>query len=191
MSKSSSEYFLVREERLNEIREFSRLLSVAIVHYAQGDTAKIATINNNVSTRCPRCDMRLTGAEFLSVGQPDEQGEKKPKIERMQLGYCARSGCDASTCLVNFHRTPDVDWSGLFGGMHLSQDERKKSETAELALVKEKRRAELKRQAGRLAIGLGVIAILLIIWQWRRGGRIPVLREPEKFRVTIVPDGHK
>ena len=34
-------------------------------------------------------------------------------------------------------------------------------------------------------------ALLLIIRQWYLGGRIPILREPEKFRVTPSPAEHE
>ena len=191
MSASPPEYYLVRNERLSEVREFSRLLSYAVVNYSKGNAAKSLTLLANISTHCARCNMRLNGEEFLSVGRPDDNGEKQAKIQRMQLGYCARSGCNADFCEVNFHRHPDLDWPDLFHEMENGLKDRESLLTTATAEKRVAMRKAFSQTMGRVGVGVALLCLLLLVWQWRRGGRIPILREPEKFRVTPVAPGQK
>ncbi|MDB6027007.1 MAG: hypothetical protein JWM68_3230 [Verrucomicrobiales bacterium] len=170
--------------------EFSRMLSEAVVNYAKGDAKITATIGSSLSTLCPRCNIRLNGDELLAIADPNET-ERSPKVQRMQLGYCARSSCDSTMCQVFFHRNLGVNWQIFFDEMSLCQQNRKES-TKFVDIEKQVAfRKELLRKMGRLSIGLVVICLLVMIWQWHRGGRIPYLREPEKFRVTPLPPGQK
>ena len=51
------------------------------------------------------------------------------------------------------------------------------------------RRAARLGVARRVGLALVIVVLLLLFRQWYFGGRIPLIREPEKFRVDPAPPG--
>jgi hypothetical protein len=187
---ASSEFYLVEERRLKDAAEFSRALSSAIVRFSDEDATKVIALVSKISTHCARCEIRLTGQEFLIAGTNPED-EKPPKIQRVQLGYCARSDCGSNLYEVRYHRDTSIDWSAFFERMYESKSKVDETKLLEEAALRSIKQARLKKQLQQVAAGTVVIAGLLIMWQWNRGGRIPFLREPEKFRVTPLAAGQQ
>jgi hypothetical protein len=63
---------------------------------------------------------------------------------------------------------------------------------AKVSADQARKRAVNLRLVARLTLGLGILLTLLVIRQLYYGGTIPLLREPEKFKVDVVPPGeHK
>jgi hypothetical protein len=91
---------------------------------------------------------------------------------------------------LHFGRVPDLDWEVIQEQMAAAENHRLALVAAEAAAKRAAQRKFNWRFIARVAIALGVLLLLLMIRQWYLGGRIPILREPEKFRVAPAPEEH-
>jgi hypothetical protein len=75
-----------------------------------------------------------------------------------------------------------LDWNQVKSALSTQLEAVAESATGEeAARLAELARAQ-KRKWLRVGLGLLVLLLLLMVRQWYRGGTIPFLREPEKFR---------
>lgn len=141
-----------------------------------------------VSAECLGCAMQVSGEELQALSQPPSVEAGSAKINRMRLGDCARPGCNSYYYRLQFQRDQRVDWPGL-----VSRVQTRVPEPIGLAPVRPRRRLPWRSWARpafvrRLGIAVVIIVALLLVREWRQGGQIPLLHEPEQFRVDPAPE---
>ena len=109
------------------------------------------------------------------------------RLDRLRQGYCARNGCDSYYYRIHFDDRPDLDWTKILEKAdHL--------EVATQATPEKETEAITIRNwlLIRLAMGLGVVLILLLFWHVRYYGYFPVLQKPHKYTVdpAFVSQSH-
>lgn len=155
-------------------------------------------LRDAISAQCVQCGIRLTGDELLALAEATEDAEgtraasrppapPNPKVARLRLGYCARSGCDSCYYRVTFEPRPGLDWTKLLPGAELEVTTTAPAEDPGHAERQAAFRSSVRRTAGKAALALGVLIVLLVARHWYQGGTIPYLREPEKFDVEVAP----
>jgi len=92
---------------------------------------------------------------------------------------------------LHFGQVPELDWKMVLGQMEGAESHRLELAAAEAAAKCAAIRRDKQRTIIRFAIALGILLLVLILRQWYVGGRIPLLREPEKFRVAPLPEEHQ
>lgn len=161
----------------------------------------VPRLRDAISAECVQCGIRLTGAELLALAEAGEAGEvtgdaraasrppapPNPKVARLRLGYCARSGCDSCYYRVTFEPRPGLDWTKLLPGAELEVTAAAPAEDPGNAERQAAFRSSVRRTVGKAALALGALVLLLVARHWYQGGTIPYLREPEKFDVQVAP----
>ena len=140
-----------------------------------------ATVRAAFSAECVKCGSRVTGEELLRSADTSEPVEVNENIERMRLGQCIRQGCDAARYRLIFQRIPGLDWRTIFERMEEVTAAKKEAARTQSKL------GRWLSARWRVAAGVALILLVLLIRQWYLGGRIPLIREPEKFRVDPLP----
>lgn len=182
----------VREEKIEALADFTADLADACRRCDPTSTKITEAVGAALSAECPKCGIRVSGAELLAVSTAAEDASIHPKIKRMRLGYCARDGCEALMYRLHFGQVPELDWRTVLGQMESARNHRCELAAAEAAAKRVAIRRDKQRTIVRFAIALGILLLVLILRQWYVGGRIPLLREPEKFRVAPLPEeNHK
>jgi len=140
-----------------------------------------------LSAQCVQCGIYVSGAELFALSRQSLEGGDTPKIKRLRLGDCARKGCDSYYYRLSFEPIAGFDWPTLLARADSARHEPTTTISATTA-VPMVAKAPLQLVISRRAwIALGVILLLLVIRQWYRGGRIPLIHEPEHFRVDPAP----
>jgi len=175
---------IIRQEHLHGLPHFCLNLAEALKRIVPDEARRRTLARTSLSGECVLCGLNVNGEEFLAVGASEaEAATANAKIARLRQGYCGRNGCDSCFYRLTFYPYPDLDWAQAFTQSETVQEEQREEAKAEVAEVKGLRRVHRWKLAGRVLIGLTVLCLLYVIRQWYTGGTIPILREPEKFRV--------
>ena len=135
---------------------------------------------------CVRCGVRVSGVELLAMGDASIWGETSLRIQRLRLGRCANDECTGSRYRIVFQSRSDLNWDLVFALVRMIEKERGEAPSAaELAVERSQRRWRYLRVASLVA----VLLLFFLIHQWYLGGTIPLLRQPEAFRVDLQPAG--
>lgn len=180
---------LTRQEQIKGLVDFTSDLAAAVRHQNNGEQKPDVTMSELVSAECAVCNLRVSGAELLKVGEPAESPEVSSAVKRLRLGYCAHPGCESHFYRISFFNRAGVDWQAVFAHMAVLAEARKMATVVGSVEKQRELQAFRRKLAGRILLGVGVIVILLMIRQWYYGGTIPLIREPEKFRVGTIPGG--
>lgn len=172
------------EKPIAELAAFSQELAAACRHCDLDSEKASQVMSDAVVAECVKCNIHVRGDELLLIATATSDPSVHAKIKRMNLGYCARDGCESLTYLLRFNQTAGLDWEKFQEHMEAARNKRLQFFAAEAAAKRVMQQKAKQWYLRRLAIMVGVILILLVIRQWYTGGRIPLLREPEKFRVT-------
>ena len=133
------------------------------------------------------CAIQVSGDELYALSQPPSPERATAKIGRMRLGDCARQGCEACYYRLTFQNQPGIDWQTVLSEIEMLRQQRPGPVSGPTLHRLPWRGWMLSGLALRLGLALMLIAMLLLARQWRQGGRIPFLREPEHFRVDPAP----
>ena len=185
----SSEPVHVRSQHLQRLGQFSLTLAEVLEQSATAPDKLREVLRGAWSGECVQCGIQVTGEELLALSKPAEAGEANPRVARLRQGYCARNRCDSYYYRLIFTPHPDIDWTRVLSQTEPQEAEHVKQADAECAAVEAAKRAVRRRMAGRVLVGVAVVALLLLIRQWFVGGTIPLVREPENFQVDPVPSG--
>jgi hypothetical protein len=147
------------------------------------------TFFGSVSAECVGCGIHVSGEELFAISQPPSAETATIKIGRLRKGDCARQGCDSYYYTVSFQPQPPLDWSKLIAEAESGELTAPGKLRDELAHSTSKIRAGL-RAPRQVFIALAVILVVLLFRQLYYGGRIPLIREPEHFRVDPGPEEH-
>jgi hypothetical protein len=174
----------VREERNEELVNFSSDLAEACRRCDPANGNATEWVRAALSGECLKCSIRVTGEELLAISTSAEDPKASAKVKRMRLGYCARDGCRPLNYRLEFRDLPGLDWQVFVAQLEAVKEHRIQLAAAEAAARQAAKHRINWHALRRFGIALVIILLLLIIRQWYLGGRIPILREPEKFRVT-------
>ena len=192
MNTPTQDDYLVREEPVRRLERVVFALSQAARRIEpQPDRIRNA-LRSALSARCARCGMRVTGEELLVLSQLPGDDETK-RIQRLRSGCCAREGCQFESYELHFQNHPDLDWPKLLAAREpealAASDAAEPAPEAEAAAAAvPDRTTRHRRMAIRVGALIGAVLLLFVFRQLYYGGRIPLLREPEKFRVTPAPE---
>jgi hypothetical protein len=164
-------------------RSLERALAVA---YGSAELAGIWRLY--VSAECPVCGIRVGGNELRALAFAPSAELASAKIGRMRLGFCARQGCEAWHYAMHFWSQEGIDWARML-------EAAERQEVGSSANASERQwftalRTLTRGHAGRVAAMASVVLALWLAREFYLGGRIPFLREPEKFsaETTTVDD---
>ena len=135
--------------------------------------------SKHIRGECVQCGIRITGEDMAHVALAGDKTEMPDsRLGRLRQGYCARNGCDSYYYRIHFDDYPDLDWTKIL----------EKADNLELATqgTPEKKTEAITIRNWlliRLAMGLGVVLILLLFWHVRYYGYVPVLQKPHKYTV--------
>lgn len=183
---------MVRKEHLRNLPSLAVRLMALRPGTATGEAAVLEMLKGAVEAECEGCGIRVAGDDLARLAKPAGEASESPKVARLRLGYCGRSGCDAYYYRIQFRPVPSVDW-----GKVLDEGETE-GEPAEAVVVPPEQAsdrmraaamASVRRWAPRAAIAVVMIGGLLLVRHWRRGGTVPWIREPEKFQVEVPVPG--
>lgn len=187
----------VREAPLPELQSFCRALAQALSQAGLEAGEVAVAFRVGLDAECTRCGIRVWGEELFALWRPPSAEHSSAKVGRLRLGYCARDGCQSAVYRLTLWNSPTLDWRVVMPKAEAMQQGQEEKTAPQAALCPQVpapaifRRAARSGLAYRVAVALAVGALLFLVWQWRRGGRIPILREPEHFRVTVAPAGEE
>jgi len=187
----NQEDFTVREEPLQTLAQFAGTLAEVSRACERQQAGTAAAIRASLLAECTKCGIHVSGDELLAIAESPDTPAPSDKVKRMRLGYCARDGCESFTYRLSFRNHPGLDWRAVFAQMETVRQNRGELTAAEAAAGRVAARKRLWRSLKRVAIALAIIGLLLGMRQWYVGGRIPLIREPEKFRVDPLPPGQQ
>ena len=182
---------IFRQEDIRKLEPLCRALAEALERRGLGPEKVLAAWQADVAATCPRCGISVSGAELCALSQPPAAGTASPKIGRLRLGDCARSGCDSYHYQLAFRIHGEVDWTAILSqadGILQAREHPASSDAAERQVVSCLKRVLWRsRGARRLWLALAIVLFLMLAREWYLGGRIPLIREPEHFRVDPAP----
>ncbi len=179
---------LVREEHLQKLAPFCRALGEALKQAGLASDQAEAVWRTSVTGECVLCGIRVTGDELSALTRSPDK-DPSEKIERLRLGDCARRGCDSFYYRLTFQTHPPLDWTKVLAQVETINDvpaEEAPDEATDATVPERPARSGLVR---RLCIAVAIVVVLLLARQWYLGGRIPLVREPEHFKVDPAPPG--
>ena len=179
-------YRITRQVPLVRLETFCRSLQEATdLVYDSSESADIWRLH--ISAECPACGIRTSGEELRALAFPPCAEFASAKIGRMRLGSCARHGCEAWDYSVHLWNQEGIDWPILLKAADkLGQaidTSPKVSGHGSLAGFGQPAASYAVRVAGML----GIVFTLWLARELYLGGRIPLLREPEKFKIDTTP----
>jgi hypothetical protein len=182
---------LVRKEHLYRFAAFCTALDEAIQRAGFDPDESAGILQDGVYADCISCGLVLRGEDVCAVARhagPDVESSD-PRMRRLHLGDCARDNCNGLYYRIHFRKHPRLEWPVLLAAV----DEVRAREIFGPVAERVRSRSWSFPVAGplvrRCAVGFALILLLLLARQWYAGGRIPLLREPEHFRVDPAPAG--
>jgi hypothetical protein len=179
---------IIRQQALGALPALCRALVEALTRGGLSPEHAASVWRAEVAATCARCGITVTGAELLALSQPPAAETASAKTGRLRLGDCARSGCNSYHYLLSFKAHGQVNWQDFLSQADgIMQGEQYPSAASSSQLEKV---AQLARRfltsptARRLWLGLAAVMLLMLAKQWYRGGTIPLIRQPEHFRVA-------
>lgn len=166
----------VCEQHLQQLQPFCEALVAALERHGVTPENVPGVLNATVSAECVSCGARATGESLHQLSKTEVAGTDT--VKRLRLGYCLHPGCQAYHYRLTFQELAGVDWPAI-----VSEAQNSCQATPPAPRPKLLSLGDVKR----LAIAAVVLVLLALAHQWYFGGRIPILRKPEKFRVDTSP----
>src|SRR5438034_6411769 len=119
--------------------------------------------SQHIRGECVGCGIRITGDDIAHVALAGDKTElPDSRLGRLRQGYCARNGCDSYYYRFHFDDYPDLDWTKILEKAgHLAL-------ATQATLEKETSATTIRNWLLiRLAVGLGMVLILLLFWHIR------------------------
>jgi hypothetical protein len=179
---------IVRQEYLYHIAEFCARLNQALC--AQGLTPEksIEIFQTCIFSECLNCSIRVSGDELFALSQPPSAERASAKIGRLRLGDCARQGCTGCYYRFYFTEFPNLDWQ-----LALAQVDAPAQSEAKQSRMKRSQAFWIFhfRTFVRFCFATVILSLLFLARQLYQGGRIPLVREPEHFRVDTTSEDER
>jgi hypothetical protein len=186
------EDYLVREEPVRRLERIVFALWRAAGHLGPDPDRIRGALRVALSAKCVRCGMRVSGEELIVLSQFPEDKESR-RIQRLRSGCCAREECNFENYELHFQKHPGLDWPALLSAREpearsTPAEEGSAGEETPAAEEAPVTPARSRRTMIRVGLLLAVVVLLFVFRQLYYGGRIPLIREPEKFRVDPAPE---
>jgi hypothetical protein len=173
---------LTRRERLGRLGDVCQAITAALQKKGFDSDFVFLTFRDLVFAECVDCGTRVPGEELYVLSQPADGEDLTVSLRRLRLGYCANPSCQSFHYQLSFHPGDKLDWNSC-----LTQADRITQDQADARAGRSKHwRSALIRPTAITIVGL---LLILLLRQLYVGGRIPLIREPEKFRVDPAPVG--
>jgi hypothetical protein len=134
----------------------------------------------SVKASCLKCGISVKGEELVLVCAAPNSSQLSTKLQRLRQGYCARLTCDSYFYQLSFSPLPGLEWDEALPPQQDKEPEPLPLENTEAGIEQLSRRKAFYR---RLAIGSLVLLGIIFLRQLYVGGTIPLIREPEDFKV--------
>jgi hypothetical protein len=171
---------LTRRVDLRGTADFARALVEAL--RAAAGTEVLPALRSGVHGVCPQCQLRLFGEDVLALAASEApRPEVSPKLHRLSQGFCGRQGCGALFYEFTFDPVPGLDWVRVLGDSDASLGVNAPPAVAAEQAATASRSTTRRRTTLRVAAGLGVVGLLLVVRHILTGGTIPWIREPRQF----------
>jgi hypothetical protein len=178
-----SEVAITTKEPLLRLQILCERLYQEIRKHGLTHEEAFAVLHSSVSAECVDCGIMVSGEELFAVSQPPVETETSPKIARMRLGDCARKGCNCLYYEFTFKPYPRVDWPSLLEQAKVVKEDKGSEAINGRKLLRALSVHWNRGLARRIALAAILVVALFVAHQYRYGGRIPLIREPERFRV--------
>lgn len=173
---------VTRQERLGRLGDLCQAIAGSLQQAGLGPDQVFITFRRLVSAECGQCGTRVSGDELFVLTQPADGKDLTVSRRRLRLGFCANTNCQSYHCRLTFQPGDKIDWKAW-----LARADRMVQDQEDSRAGRGKRwRSELIRPT---AIAVAALLLILLFWQLYFGGRIPLIREPEQFRVDPYPSG--
>jgi hypothetical protein len=179
---------VTREERLPKLGGLCQALEARFALAGLAPEQSQEIWRQGVAAECVRCGIHVYGEELYALSQPPSEKYASAKLGRLRLGDCARQGCNSYTYRLTFYPCAALDWQALLASLASQEAEAGKQNGGESLARQGWRLLAQSPSVRRAALGLVLIVLLLAVRQWYIGGRIPLLREPEKFQAAPESD---
>ena len=178
---------IVRVEHLQELTPWLNALNESLSADGLTHEKRKELMRATVLAECVQCGIHVPGEDLFALSQPDENTSGKPKICRLRLGDCARNGCKSLYYRVTFISGPRIDWLAALQKTE-NPPQKPSDESAGGTWEAVKSALPVKaRISWRFWAVVAVITLVLVARQLYYCGRIPLIREPENFRVDTAP----
>ena len=174
---STSDNLLNRIERFTRLADVCPALATALEKNDPSPDRTFLAFKELVQLECSQCHTIVAGAELFVLSQPSEGNDLSPALRRLRLGFCANTSCQSFDCKLTFKPAGGIDWPTCLDRVDSILLDLENSRAG-------RSKAWLKQLLRPALIVLVALVLLLLLRQLYTGGRIPLLREPEKFRVT-------
>jgi hypothetical protein len=181
------ESVIVREEHLQKLAPFCQALGEALGRSGLAPDQALGVWREALTAQCARCGIPVSGEELFALSQPPGENPS-PKIRRLRLGDCAHPGCESYFYRLTFRPHPALVWPELLASAQAIQAELERPVSRRPTAADFAKAVLHCGFTRRAAIALAVLLLLLLFRHWQNGGRIPLLREPEHFRVAPAPE---
>lgn len=174
---------ITRPENFVRLCELCQALASSLHNKHLPTDQVFVSFHKLITLECADCKTKVSGEELFVLSQPTEGNDLTVALRRMRLGFCPNPKCNSYHCTLTLQTSADIpDWHP-----HLQKAERILKDLEDVRAGRGKTwRTRLIRPTLVTATAL---ALLFFMHQLYFGGRIPLLREPEKFRVDIAPAG--
>jgi hypothetical protein len=189
MEATTPDDFLVREEPVRRLEKIVFALRQATGQCGLPPDKAREALRLTLTAECVDCGMRVTGDELLALSQWPT-GRESIRIERLRAGYCARETCEFDRYRLRLRKHPELSWTKLLATSQ-TEEPRAAVEVEPAARSEKSKPPFLQRAAVRVGIVIAIMLLLFALRQLYFGGRIPLIREPEKFKVAPAPTGDR
>jgi hypothetical protein len=179
---------MIHQQHLLKLEPLCRSLDEALTDAGWSPERVRDAFVTSVSAECVSCGIPVSGEELYALSQAPSADHAHVKIGRLRMGDCARERCDSYYYRITFQTFPGVDWASLVSQFEKGEPQSnaaKKSGTKKSWATKY---LGTLRVPAHVWITLAALVLVLVMRQWYVGGRIPLLREPEHFKVDTAPE---
>lgn len=174
---------IIRRQGFIHLCELCQALASSLQNKRLPADQVFVTFHKLITLECVECQAKVSGEELFVLSQPTEGNDLTVALRRMRLGFCPNPKCHSYHCTLTLQTSAEIpDWQPhLHKAEHLLKD---------LEAIRAGRGKTWRTQLLRPAlVAATAITLLFMAHQLYFGGRIPLLREPEKFRVDVAPEG--
>lgn len=140
-------------------------------------------VSQQVVAECVQCQLQLVGGEWRHLAVPDAATDAaNPKLKRLRLGYCGRTGCESSYYTIKLGDGAKVDWSKVMDKMSFRSVAAPATEESSAPTPMALKPSPSNRWKNAVAVALFVL-VLLFCWRYFLGGKIPLLDSKPKYQV--------
>lgn len=179
---------MIHQQHLLKLEPLCRFMDEALADAGLSPERIHDAFVTSVSAECVTCGIPASGEELYALSQAPSADHAHVKIGRLRMGDCAGEKCDSYYYRMTFKTFPGADWASLVSQFETGEPQRKQAGVAGNQKDWFKKYFGTVRVPVHAWITLAALVLVLVVRQWYVGGRIPLLREPEHFKVDVAPE---